>query len=138
VAACEWRRAWGPAQVALFTSRRGFLEGEETSWIDGQRRQLAEVTLRALECYAAACLGVGGVELAAAERAARSLVAREPFREAGYRILMRTLADRGNLANALVAYQELATLLRKDLGVDASPESRQLHRQPLQLAAAES
>jgi hypothetical protein len=28
VALGEWRRAWGPAQVALFISRRGFLPGE--------------------------------------------------------------------------------------------------------------
>jgi DNA-binding SARP family transcriptional activator len=134
VAGNDWRRAWAPAQIALFTARRGFLEGEDAAWIETQRRTLAEVELRALECYAAACLGIGGIELAAAERAARGLVEREPFRESGYRILMRVLAERGNLANALLIYEQLSERLGSELGVDPSPQTKVLHRELLRLA----
>ena len=128
VAEEDWIRSWGPSQVALFTARRGFLPGEDAPWIDERRRVLTELELRALECYAAAAVGVGGAELPGAERAARKLVEREPFREAGHRLLMRALAERGNVAEALRAYDGLASLLRDQLGVDPSPATKELHR----------
>lgn len=133
VAAGDWARAWGPAQVALFTARRGFLPGEAATWIEERRRMLGELELRALECYAAASLGVGGVEIPSAERTARRLVEREPFRESGHRLLMRALAAGGNVADALRAYERLATLLRDELGVDPGPETKDLHRSLLQM-----
>jgi DNA-binding SARP family transcriptional activator len=133
-AAGEWRRAWGPALVALFTAGRGFLPGEEAVWINAQRRVLANLELNALECYATSCLGIGGMELSAAERAARRLVELEPFRESGHRVLMRALAERGNVADALRAYERLTALLRSELGVDPGPQTRDLHRELLRLA----
>jgi DNA-binding SARP family transcriptional activator len=133
IASGDWRRAWGPSQVALFTARRGFLPSEEAPWIDKQRQELAEMELRALECYAAACLGIGGVELPGAERTARRLVEREPYRESGHRILMRTLAASGNVADALRAYDRLSLLLRDELGVDPGPQTKEVHRELLRL-----
>jgi len=133
VQAGQWRRAWGPAQVALFTARRGFLPDEEAPWIQEQRRSLNEVELRALECYAAASLGVGGVELPAAERTARRLVELEPFRESGYRILMRALSEGGNVAAALRTYDRLSGLLRDELGVSPSPPTQELHAELLRM-----
>ena len=127
----DWRRAWGPAQVALFTARRGFLPEEDAPWVQEQRRTLDEVELRALECYAAASLGIGGVELPGAERTARRLVEREPFRESGYRILMQALAEGGNVAAALQTYDKLSGLLREELGVSPSPPTQELHAQLL-------
>jgi len=135
VAAGDWKRAWGPSQVALFTARRGFLPDDEAPWIERQRQELAEMELRALECYAAACLGVGGIELPAAERSARRLVEREPYRESGHRILMRALAANGNVADALRAYERLASLLRDELGVDPGPQTKDVHRELLRLTS---
>jgi pentatricopeptide repeat protein len=135
VAAADWKRAWGPSQVALFTSRRGFLPDEDASWVERQRRELAEMELRALECYAAACLGVGGLELPAAERTARRLVEREPYRETGHRILMRALAAGGNVADALRAYDRMSSLLRDELGVDPGPQTKEVHRELLRLTS---
>src|SRR5262245_39037562 len=132
-AAADWHRAWAPAQVALFVARRGFLPGEEAPWIDQTRRSLHEIETRALECYGAACLGAGTTELAIAERSARQLVEREPFRESGYRILMEALAAQGNVAEALLTYDRLARILGEELGVDPSPTTRELHRALLQL-----
>ena len=65
--------AWGPSQVAMFVAGRPFLAGEEAPWIDEERRSLSALHVRALEAYAAATVGVGGTELAAAVRAARRL-----------------------------------------------------------------
>ena len=75
VAQQDGGRAWGPALTALFVAEREFLPGEEAPWIDEVRRTLAELRLRALECYAATALGLGGTETAAAVRAGRQLVA---------------------------------------------------------------
>ena len=132
-AASDWQRAWAPAQVALITAGRDFLPGEESSWIAETRRSLRELENRALECFAAASLGIGGTELAIAERAARRLVEREPFHESGHRLLMETLVAEGNVADALLVYERLAGVLREELGADPSPATRDLHRSLLEL-----
>jgi DNA-binding SARP family transcriptional activator len=85
-----------------------------------------------LESYAAPSLGIGGVELPSGERTARRLVEREPFRESGHRLLMRALAEGGNVADALRVYECLATLLRDELGVDPGPATQDLHRSLLE------
>jgi SARP family transcriptional regulator, regulator of embCAB operon len=120
VAVGAWRRAWAPASSALKVGRRPFLPEAETPWAEAWRRRLADVRVRALECYAEVCLELGGAELPSAERAARELVDAAPFRESAHLLLMRTLAARGNVAEALTAYQRLRILLRDELGVDPS------------------
>ena len=127
----EPRRAWAPAQVALFVSGRPFLLGEEASWIDDERRRLAALHVRALEAYAGSALGVGGTELVAAVRAARRLVEREPYRESGYRLLMDALDREGNCAEALLVYESLRARLRDDLGINPSGPTQALHRRLL-------
>ena len=87
-------RAWGPALTALFVAERGFLPGEDAPWIDEIRHQLTVLRLRALECYAAAGLGIGGTELAAAVRAGRQLIRLAPLRESSYRYLMQASPPR--------------------------------------------
>jgi SARP family transcriptional regulator, regulator of embCAB operon len=118
VAIGAWRRAWSPALSALFVARRTFLPEVEAPWADVWRRRLADVRIRALECYAKTCLEVRGAELPAAERAARELVEEAPLRESGHLLLMRALAASGNVAEALAAYERLRILLREELGVD--------------------
>jgi len=131
VALGAWGRAWGAAQVSLFTARRGFLPGEDLPWIADVRNELDSLHTRALEAYAEASLRVGGTELATAERSARDLVARAPFRESGYRVLMAALAARGNTAEALRVYDGLVRLLSDELGVVPSQATRQLHAELL-------
>jgi DNA-binding SARP family transcriptional activator len=79
---------------------------------------LDDVHAHALECYATACLRLGGPELPAAERAARTLVEIAPLRETGHLLLMQALAARDNVAEALAVYERLRTALREQLGVD--------------------
>jgi SARP family transcriptional regulator, regulator of embCAB operon len=130
----DWARAWGPALTALFVAERGFLPGEDAPWIDEIRHELAELHLRALECYAAAGLGLGGTELAAAVRAGRQLTRLAPLRESGYRYLMRALAAQDNVAEALGVYTRLSDCLRDQLGVSPSPATRDLYAQLLAVA----
>jgi len=127
VAQEDWARAWGPAQVALFVAERGFLPGEDRRWADEIREQLADVRLRALECYTAAELGLAGPELAGAVRASRQLVHLAPLRETGYRHLMNALAAQGNCAEALTVYAQLRATLREQLGISPSPETTAVH-----------
>jgi DNA-binding SARP family transcriptional activator len=120
VAVGAWRRAWSPALSALLVAQRPFLPEAEAPWAEVWRRRLFDVRLRALECHAKACLEIGGAELPGAERVARELVDLAPLRESGYLLLMRALAARGNVAEALAAYEGLRVLLREELGVDPS------------------
>jgi pentatricopeptide repeat protein len=127
IAQQDWTRAWGPALTAMLVAERGFSPGQDAPWIEEIRGQLTDIRLRALECYAAAALGLGGTELAAAVRAGRQLSRLAPLRESGYRCLMQALAAQGNLAEALDVYGQLSECLRAELGVSPSPASRQLY-----------
>lgn len=131
VAAQQWDRAWYRCLAALFVARRALLAEASGDWLDVWRRRLADVRIRALECYVTCCLEIGGAELPAAERSARELVELAPLRETSHLLLMRALSTRGNVAEALTAYERLRVLLREELGT--SPESRiqDLHRRLL-------
>jgi len=132
IAEGRWAQAWGPAGIAYHVATRPFLTGLEAPWIDRWRRRLEEVRLRGLECFAAAGLGLGGPALAQAEERARMLTELAPYRESGHRILMEALAERGNVAEALRAYEGLRVLLREELGVAPSPAVQAVHRRLLQ------
>ena len=127
----DWARSWGPALTALLVAERGFLPGEDAPWIDEIRHQLTELRVRALECYAAAGLQLGGTELAGAVRAGRQFTRLAPLRESGYRYLMQALAKQGNLAEALGVYGQLCECLRDQLGVSPSPATRELYERLL-------
>jgi DNA-binding SARP family transcriptional activator/tetratricopeptide (TPR) repeat protein len=127
VADRDWQAAWGPAHAALAIARRGLLPGLEAAWIDRSRRELEDLEFEALELVVETGLGLGGAELAAAERASSALVERAPFRESGYRLRMETLAARGNLAQALQTYEELRRVLGEELGTAPSPAVTELH-----------
>lgn len=131
VALNEWARAWGPARVALHIAARGFLPGYEAPWIADVRRRLEDVHVRSLECVAAGALGLGGPELAAAERSARRLTELAPYRESGYRLLMRALAARDSVGEALQVYEQLRKVLRDELGASPGAATRALQQQLL-------
>jgi SARP family transcriptional regulator, regulator of embCAB operon len=134
IAEGRWAQAWGPAGIAYHVATRPFLTGLEAPWTDEWRRRLDEVRLRGLECFAAASLGLGGPALAQAEERARMLTELAPYRETGHRLLMEALARRGNVAEALRAYEKLRVLLREELGIAPSPAMQSVHRQLLRSA----
>src|ERR1700756_5531394 len=116
------RRARALAQVPLNIASRGLLRGARATGLHPPRRDLEEVHLLALEVIGRAGLVMGGTQLQSAERAARTLIESEPYRESGYVILMEALAARGNVAEAVRVFETLRTLLRDEIGTSPSPE----------------
>jgi DNA-binding SARP family transcriptional activator len=127
VAASEWTESWGPAGVAYHVARRPLLQDMDRPWLDEWRRRLEDIEVRGLECFAEARLGLGGPTLPQAEDAARRLIELAPYRETGHRILIEAHERRGNVAEALRAYDRLRVLLRDELGVAPSPAVQRIH-----------
>lgn len=115
------------AQAALGALGSPLLPGLEGAWVDAYREELAERGYQLLETLARAALAVGGEQLATAERAARTLVDREPFRESGYALLIKIHARRGNVAEATRTYHRLRVFLRDELGTAPSASLSGLH-----------
>ena len=133
----DWTRAWAAALSAQLVAKRRLLGEYEAPWIDEWRATLDDVLARSLECYGTACLGLGGTELAGAERAARQLVRAAPLRESGTGLLMRALEERGNVAEALLAYDSLRQRLRDELGLAPAPSLQAEYRRLLSMTAAD-
>ncbi len=127
VAQRDWAAAWGPARVALHIAARAFMPGYEAAWIGSVRRRMEEVLVLAHECVAASGTGIGGAEVATAERSARCLVELAPYRESGYRFLMQALALRDNIGEALMVYEQLRRALRDELGAFPGAATQALH-----------
>jgi DNA-binding SARP family transcriptional activator len=131
IAGGEWAESWGPSGVAYHVARRPLLQGEDRPWLDEWRRLLEDVALRGLECLAEARLQLGGPALPQAEACARVLIELAPYRESGHRILIEALERRGNVAEALRAYDRLRVLLRDELGVAPSRALQRAHERLL-------
>jgi SARP family transcriptional regulator, regulator of embCAB operon len=113
------------ASTAESLARKTFLPGEEGRWVEEVRARLREVLVRALDCLADVNRLSG--DLPAAVRAAEELIAREPFRERGYRLLMQAQSAAGNDAEALRTYERCRTLLAEELGAYPSAETEAVY-----------
>jgi SARP family transcriptional regulator, regulator of embCAB operon len=122
------------SHVAAVIAGRPFLAGTHGPWVDAKRVWLDDVFAQAHECSAECSLRIGDAELATAERSARALMERSPYRESGYRYAMRSLVIRGNHAEALAVYERCRTVLREELGADPGPELQALYLEVLQAA----
>jgi len=125
------RGAWALAQVPLNIASRGLLPGAQADWLEPRRRELHDIRLQALEVIGNAGLRLGASQLASAERAARSLIEIEPYRESGYVLLMDALAAKGNVAEGLMVFERVRRLLRDELGTTPSPETIAAHQRLL-------
>ncbi len=127
VTAERWWDGYVPAATARFISERPFMRGETAPWIEDVRRELEEIQVRALECTIAVSLGIGREEAPVALSSARRLIELAPYRESGYRWLMRALEREGNAAEALRVYESLRGMLRDELGSVPAAETQELH-----------
>jgi DNA-binding SARP family transcriptional activator len=119
--------AYGPSLLATTILRRPFLPGDDGAWAEGRRSAQAAALLRALDCRVEALAANNELELALSH--AREVVRLEPYRESGYRRLMRTLDRMGDRAEAIRVYLECGRLLKQELGVSPSDETEALYRE---------
>jgi SARP family transcriptional regulator, regulator of embCAB operon len=122
----EWTTAWVAGKSALAIARRGFLPEVRLPWAERQRARLRDITLRGYEVVGESGLGIGGPQLAAAQRLGMEIIAEEPMRESGYRLVMRACVARGNHAEAVQVYDRMRRRLADELGLDPGPQSRAL------------
>ena len=126
LAAGELDQARAAAESAESLAHRPFLPGEDGTWVEQKRRDLADIRERALSVLADACLRLGAAREAA--KWAEELIALSPFRESGYRHLMEAHVVAGNRAEALRVYEKCRQLLAEELGAYPSPETDSIYR----------
>jgi DNA-binding SARP family transcriptional activator len=122
------------AAVALAAAERahellsaGTAIGEEhyADWADPAREQVRELLRRVRLAAAEASLVTGDPRRAASY--AEAAVAADPLDEAAHRWYMSAAAAAGEQAKALAAYEALRQRLRRELGADPAPQTRELH-----------
>ena len=121
------RERIGPleAAVALFRGR-AFGDAGDLPWLVADRERLAERRLDTIDLLLDARLELGQFADVIAE--ARRELAAHPFREHLRHCEMLALYRCGRQADALAAYQQHRARLIDELGVEASPELRNLER----------
>ncbi|HVC75409.1 MAG TPA: BTAD domain-containing putative transcriptional regulator [Candidatus Micrarchaeaceae archaeon] len=127
VAAGNAQAAYGPSLIATTILRRPFLAGDAGPWAESKRVALAAALVRALDTRVEALAANGEVELAMTH--AREAVRMEPYRESGYRRLMRMQIRNGDRGEAIRSYKECRRLLESELGVGPSEETEALYRE---------
>lgn len=107
---------------------------DDASWVLTERERLARVhgavLLDGAEC---------ALELQRFQEAhdlAADLVRSHPMDERGHRVLMRSLAELGEMGRALQAFESYRRYLSDELGVDPSHQTRDLHGWLLRLSSA--
>ena len=106
-----------------------YAEFSDLEFARTEAARLEELRLGALEDRMAADLGLGRHLGLIPEL--ESLIRRHPFREGMSARLMLALYRSGRQTDALAVYQQTRKLLGEDLGIEPSPELRQLEEQIL-------
>jgi predicted ATPase/DNA-binding SARP family transcriptional activator len=119
------REALDAARVTLAHTHGGLAEGTTAGdWLVEHQDRLRAAWADAMQAL--------GQQLAAAGRAGdaaetfAALLARDPLREAAHRELMRAYAAQGEPARALRHFEELTSLLRREVGVAPARETAAL------------
>ncbi|WP_323100305.1 AfsR/SARP family transcriptional regulator [Intrasporangium sp. YIM S08009] len=97
--------------------------------VDRQLRAIGDERLPAVEAHLEARFALG--ELTTLLPDLRAFVAEHPTRERMSALLMRVLYRAGDVAAALAAYRGAVQAQADELGLEPSPELRELHRQML-------
>ncbi len=127
------RLAGGETALAAAAARRALdvlgaqpalTDEPDTDWVLEVRREADGLRRQARHLLAAA---VTATDPAEAAGVAANAVAADPFDERAVRELMRALAGDGAAAAALAAYDELASRLRDELGIDPAEPTSRLH-----------
>ena len=123
------------ASRAAMTAGLPFLPSHDGEWVQAVRAELEAIQVAALELAARAHVQAGDVRAAIA--AAEKLVYAEPYREAGYQLLIEVLGQARDRAGALRAYDQCRSMLRSELKLEPSRETEDVLRRALMAATVE-
>jgi DNA-binding SARP family transcriptional activator/EAL domain-containing protein (putative c-di-GMP-specific phosphodiesterase class I) len=110
-----------------------FLPQHEGDWVDGVRDDLRAAHIAALETAVHAHADHG--DLRAAARAAEVLVTIEPYSESAHQLRIGVLADAGDRAGAVRAYEHLREIMARELGQAPSAETEAVLERALSTTA---
>jgi DNA-binding SARP family transcriptional activator len=119
----EARRAFEQAR-ALYTGDY-LVDSPYDDWASSQRAVLQDMQLSVLSQLGTLCSQAGDWEQAAG--CCQEVLAVDAYREDAYRLLMRCHAATGRLADVQRTYQACQETLRRDLRLDAAPETTLLY-----------
>lgn len=111
--------------LAIRAYRGPLLDGLRDDSITGEREARREAYLTLLTRRAEKALAVNDGPAAVA--ALRKATAASPLHEASYRMLMRTLADQGHLAEGLEVFRRLRSHLRESVAADPDAQTVALY-----------
>src|SRR2546421_1128090 len=117
--------AEGRLEEAVGTYAGELLEGRYDDWLVDDRERLSGLHLEALERLARQ--HEQDQRWPEAMRCAERLVAHDPLREEGHRLLMRLCRASGDRARAVRAYHSCAAALERELGIEPSPDTRAVY-----------
>ena len=125
------RRAEAPAEIAraLDLYRGDLLPGHYDEWVLTERDRLRQAVARLLERGIAA--GEDARDYPTALGYARRLRDHDPLHEAAYQALIRLHALAGDRVAAVRAYHDCVAVLRRELGMEPSRETRDLYERVL-------
>ncbi len=127
--------AWAVASYEAHTAERGknivlppvtgdLLPGWYDDWVLVERERVRQLRLHALEAVARALLSMRHYGLAV--QAALAAIADDPLRESPHRVLVEIYLHEGNRSEAIRHYAICRDLLRRELGVEPTPELQRL------------
>jgi DNA-binding SARP family transcriptional activator len=111
------------ARAAASVCSHEFLPGTGGVWVEAQQLRRSNLYLASLEIAAEAAAAAG--EWETARETAEEIIAREPYRESAYVLLMKALAGAGNLGEAMRAYNRCCEVLDQELGTSPSRSTRE-------------
>lgn len=111
------------ARAAASVCSHEFLPGTGGAWVEAQQLRLSNLYLASLEIAAEAAAASGDWETA--RETAEEIIAREPYRESAYVLLMKALAGAGNVGEAMRAYNRCCEVLDQELGTSPSRPTRE-------------
>ena len=121
------RTGEGSLREALEIYAGDLLENRYDEWILQERERLRQRYLDALSRLASMLAERGDAREAI--RWSERLIASDPLREEGHRLLMRLLDGRGERASALRAYHACSEVLERRLGTEPSAETRSIYEE---------
>ena len=120
----EGSSSLGGGELSVTPFAANLLPDWTEDWVILERERFCELRLHALEALCVCLVDAG--RCAEAVEAGLIAVTDDPLRESAHQVLIRAHLAEGNREHALRRYQHLRALLLEELGVEPSPETRQL------------